>query len=102
VRGAEQGNVPVAVDVKAPRMQAVVPSTTVEVTSAGGAGVVVECVEEGGRLRIRVVSSGYHHDWQVQFPKGIRQPHARYLVAEVREANRGGFYRAYGDIRRIV
>ncbi len=37
----------------------------------------------------------------VQFPKGIREPGARYLVTEVRESGRGGFYRAYGDIRRL-
>jgi hypothetical protein len=58
--------------------------------------------QEGTRLRIRVVSTGYHRDWQVQFPKGIRKANARYVVTEVREANRGGFYRALGDIRRIV
>jgi predicted DNA-binding WGR domain protein len=103
IRAAERGSVPDVVDVKAPRrMPAVAASTTVEVTSEPGAGVVVECVDEGGRLHIRVVSSGYHPDWLVQFPKDIREPRAHYLVAELREAGRGGFYRAYGDIRRLV
>jgi predicted DNA-binding WGR domain protein len=102
VRAAEQGVVPEYVDVKAPRMDAVAPSTTVEIASDSSGGVVVECIEEGGRLRIRVVSPGYHRDWQVQFPKGIREPQARYVVTEVREATRGGFYRTRGEIRRLV
>ncbi|WP_239312335.1 WGR domain-containing protein [Plantactinospora mayteni] len=103
IRAAEQGSVPVVVDVKAPpRLPAVLPSTTVEITHDAGDGVLVECVDEGGRLRIRVLSDGFRRDWLVQFPKGIREPMARYLVSEVREAGRGGFYRAYGDIRRLV
>ena len=54
------------------------------------------------QLRIRVLSDGYRRDRLVQFPKGVREPTARYLVSEVREAGRGGFYRAYGDIRRLI
>jgi predicted DNA-binding WGR domain protein len=103
IRSAVSGEVPEVVDVKAPpRMAAVVPSTTVEIVHDVAGGVVVECVEVGGRLRIRVVSSGYHTDWQVQFPKGIREPGSRYVVTGLREASRGGFYRAYGEIRRLV
>ncbi|MBB5867718.1 putative DNA-binding WGR domain protein [Allocatelliglobosispora scoriae] len=102
IHAAEQGTVPQVRDIKAAAMQELVPATTVEVTSEVGDGIVLECVEENGRLRIRVVSEGYHRDWQVQFPKGIREPKARYLVTEVREAGRGGFYRAFGDIRRLV
>jgi predicted DNA-binding WGR domain protein len=103
IRAAERGSVPDVVDVKAPpRMPTVAPSTTIEVVDDPGDGVVVECVEDGGRLRIRVVSPGYRPEWLVQFPKGIREPRARYLVTGVREAGRGGFYRAYGDVRRLV
>ncbi|WP_236647246.1 MULTISPECIES: hypothetical protein [Micromonospora] len=47
------------------------------------------------------LSTGYRRDWSVQFPKGIREPGARYLVTEVRESGRGGFYRTHGDIRRL-
>ena len=101
VRAAERGVVPEPVDVKAPRVAAVVPSTTMEFTSAVDGGVVVECVADAGRLRVRVTSPGYHDDWLVQFPKGIREPGARYVVAGVREAARGGFYRAHGEIRRL-
>jgi outer membrane protein assembly factor BamB len=102
IRSAVDGTVPQVVDVKAPpRMAEVAPSTTVEIVHDPAGGVVVECVEESGRLRIRVVSSGYHRDWQVQFPKGIRENGTRYVVSGIREASRGGFYRAYGDIRRL-
>ena len=81
---------------------AMAPSTTIEVAHDSTGGVVLECVEESGRLRVHVVSDGYRRDWPVQFPKGIREPRVRYLVTGVREASRGGFYRAYGDIRRLV
>ncbi|GID31960.1 WGR domain-containing protein [Paractinoplanes brasiliensis] len=103
VQSAVTGTIPQPIDVKAPpRMPAVAPSTTVEVVHDVDGGVVVECVEESGRLRIRVVSSGYHRDWQVQFPKGIRERGSRYVVTGVREATRGGFYRTYGEIRRLL
>ncbi|MEH1012905.1 WGR domain-containing protein [Micromonospora sp. CPCC 206060] len=103
IAAAQAGTVPTVVDVKAPPKPPVAASTTVEVTSdASSGGVLVECVEVGGRLRVRVLANGYHQDWSVQFPKGIRERGARYLVTEVREAGRGGFYRAYGDIRRLV
>ncbi|SCL41364.1 WGR domain-containing protein, predicted DNA-binding domain in MolR [Micromonospora pallida] len=102
IRAAESGSVPQVVDVKAPpRMPATAPSTTVEVVNHTDGGIVVQCVEVRGQLRIQVISDGFHRDWSVQFPKGIREPGARYLVTEVRESGRGGFYRAYGDIRRL-
>ncbi len=103
IQSAVTGTIPEPVDVKAPpRMREVVPSTTVEVVHDVDGGVLVECVDEGGRLRIRVVSGGYHRDWQVQFPKGIRERGSRYVVTGIREAGRGGFYRAYGEIRRLL
>jgi hypothetical protein len=67
---------------------------TVEVTTDSAGGIVLECVEENGRLRMRVVTAGHR--------KGIREAGARFLVAEVREAGRGGFYRTRGEIRRLV
>ncbi|MEU8128903.1 PQQ-binding-like beta-propeller repeat protein [Micromonospora sp. NPDC047762] len=102
IRAAQAGNVPEVRDIKAPRQapQPVQP-TIVEVTSDSGAGVVVQCRDDRGRLRVQVLSDGYRRDWSVQFPKGIREPGARYLVTEVRESSRGGYYRAYGDIRRL-
>ncbi|WP_327031503.1 PQQ-binding-like beta-propeller repeat protein [Micromonospora ureilytica] len=102
IRAAQAGDVPQVRDIKAPRQapQPVQP-TIVEVTSDSGAGVVVQCLDDRGRLRVQVLSDGYRRDWSVQFPKGIREPGARYLVTEVRESSRGGYYRTYGDIRRL-
>ena len=82
---------------KAATLKCAVPTTT---TSAGG--VVVECVEEGSALRVRVVSKGYNKDWNVQFPRDIREKGARYVVGEVRKETQGGFYRAIGSIKRLV
>lgn len=62
----------------------------------------MECYAQGGRLRVRVVSPGFDPSWNVQFPKNIREAGARYVVEGVRPAERGGFYRAYGEIRRLV
>ena len=72
------------------------------VREASGGEAVVECVQVGDRLRIRPVSEGYHKDWNVQFPKDIRVPGARYVVESLRAADKGGFYRAFGTIRRLT
>ncbi|MBN1172639.1 MAG: WGR domain-containing protein [Micromonosporaceae bacterium] len=103
IRAAEQGSVPQIVDVKAPStIEAVAPAASVDIVHDSSGGVVVECFEEGGQVRVRVVSPGYDSSWRVQFPKNIREPRARYVVTEVRASQRGGFYRAYGDIRRLI
>ncbi|WP_377270532.1 WGR domain-containing protein [Peterkaempfera sp. SMS 1(5)a] len=108
VREAEQGRLPQRQDIKASHVTAVAPSAQVEtvsaavVGSAGADGVVLECVQEAGRLRVRVLSPGYDPELRVQFPKEIRTPGARYLVTEVRPSAGGGFYRARGDIRRLL
>jgi predicted DNA-binding WGR domain protein len=102
IGAAEQGNVPQVRDVKAAAgLTATTTSTEVEVTRSAAGGVVLECVDQGGRLRVRVVSPGYH-DWNVQFPKEIRQAGARYVVPELRPSNRGDFYRTVGEIRKLV
>ncbi|NYE47270.1 outer membrane protein assembly factor BamB [Spinactinospora alkalitolerans] len=106
VRAAERGSVPEPVSVKAPTWEAVTPSAELETVAASAAvegdGVVVECVQDGGRLRVRVVSPGFDPALRVQFPKDIRRPGGRYLVEEVLESGSGGFYRARGEIRRLV
>jgi len=102
IRAAQAGTVPAARDVKAPAsMPAVAPSQQVDVAVEAGDGVVVECTAEGGALRVRVVSPGYRQDYRVQFPKNVREAGTRYVVDGVRESGRGGFYRAYGEIRRL-
>lgn len=101
IRSAEDGVLPRTVSIKAPEISAVAPSSTVEVTAEAGDGVVVECVEQGGGLRVRVVSPGYRDGWNVQFPRDIREAGARYVVDAIAESGRGGFYRVRGDIRRL-
>ncbi|MEO3785274.1 PQQ-binding-like beta-propeller repeat protein [Actinocorallia sp. B10E7] len=102
LQAAGAGSVPQVVDVKTADAPAVVePTTVLESAASAEEGVVLECFEEGSRLRVRAVSSGYDSTWNVQFPKDIREPGTRYLVEGVRPALRGGFYRAYGDIRRL-
>ncbi|MCI0486937.1 MAG: WGR domain-containing protein [Blastocatellia bacterium] len=100
IQSAQEGSIPEAVSIKAPQVEES-SVTAVETTAAVGRGVEVECYREGGKLRVRVISEGFNKGWRCQFPKGIREEGARYVVDEVREA-RGGFYRAYGNIRKLV
>ncbi|MFJ2778680.1 MULTISPECIES: WGR domain-containing protein [unclassified Kitasatospora] len=103
VRAAEDGRVPLAAEVNGSSWAAVTPGAEVEVVTAGSAtGIEVECVQEGGRLRVRVVSPGFDASRRVQFPKDIRVAGARYLVAEVLASGGGGFYRVRGDIKRLL
>ncbi|MGW4355865.1 molybdenum metabolism regulator [Nocardia sp. NPDC004582] len=101
IRDAEQGVLPRTLSIKAPEISAVMPSATVEVIAEAGDGIVVECVQENGNLRVHVVSAGYQRGWNVQFPREIREAGARYVVDAVTESARGGFYRVRGDIRRL-
>ncbi|TDD85396.1 WGR domain-containing protein [Actinomadura rubrisoli] len=102
IRAAQAGTVPEPVDVKAAAgLRAVEPTFTVDIATPDDEGVIVECYNQGGRLRVRVVDDGYDSAWHVQFPKGLREAGARYLVQQVRLSERGGFYRAYGDIKRL-
>ncbi|MFE6887747.1 WGR domain-containing protein [Streptomyces sp. NPDC057694] len=108
ITAAQQGTVPVAQDIK---LAAALPTyappaspaavATVTAVPASGAGVVVECVQESGRIRVHVVSDGYEPTWNVQFPRAIRQPGARYVVDALHTAS-NGFYRVRGEIRRLV
>ena len=102
IQAAQAGTVPVARDIKAPAASAAQAVGAIETTRSVGTGVLVECYRESGRLRVRVLTPGYNPGWHVQFPKDLRAPGARFVVEEVREAGRGGFYRAFGAIRRMV
>ncbi|MCS0602750.1 WGR domain-containing protein [Streptomyces sp. LP11] len=106
IAAAQQGMVPVARDVKlAAALPTYAPATTataVAAVSAAPAGsIVVECVQDGGRMRVHVISDGYDTSWNVQFPRAIREPGARYVVDALHPAA-GGFYRVRGDIRRLL
>ncbi|MFG2635936.1 WGR domain-containing protein [Streptomyces sp. NPDC048362] len=106
ISAARQGTVPVARDVKfAAALPTYAPATAVAalatVTRAPAGSVVVECVQDAGRLRVHVVSEGYESSWKVQFPRAIREPGARYVVDALHPAA-SGFYRVRGDIRRLL
>ncbi|MCB5907215.1 WGR domain-containing protein [Streptomyces pinistramenti] len=103
IAAARSGTVPVARDVKsAAALPTYTPSAAVQtVTPAAASGIVVECVQENGRLRVHVVSEGYEPSWNVQFPRHIRRPGVRYVVDDLAAAS-GGFYRVRGEIRQLV
>ncbi|UQA55765.1 WGR domain-containing protein [Polyangium aurulentum] len=100
IKAAQEGQVPKAVDIKAPKAVAI-PTTQLETTRDTKKGVVVECYAQGGKLRVRVVSPGFDKKRNCQFPRDIREAGARFVVDEVRESTSGGFYRALGKIRRL-
>lgn len=103
IAAAQSGTVPVPLDVKsAAALPTYAPSATVRTVAAPPAsGIVVECVQEAGRLRVHVVSGGYDPTWNVQFPRHIRQPGARYVVEALSPAA-SGFYRVRGEIQRLL
>ncbi|MFD7507348.1 WGR domain-containing protein [Streptomyces sp. NPDC059850] len=106
ISAAHQGSVPAVRDVKlAAALPTYASATAVDavttVAQAQAGSIVVECVQDGGRVRVHVVSEGYEPSWNVQFPRAIREPGARYVV-DTLHAAAGGFYRVRGDIRRLI
>ncbi|MBD2435326.1 VWA domain-containing protein [Nostoc sp. FACHB-110] len=65
-------------------------------------GVLVQCVKDGSKLRARVVSDGYEPDWNMRFPRSIREEGMLYVVDEIKTAPDGKSYIACGDIKRFV
>jgi outer membrane protein assembly factor BamB len=84
-----------------PKEKLQIPDELETVSNPGG-GVVLECVAEGSRVRVQPASPGYLRDWSVQFPKNLREPGARFVVEGLRATGFGGYYRAYGEIKRLV
>jgi hypothetical protein len=102
ITAAQGGVVPTVVDVKLNAAMPVArPTASVATTTSAGNGTVVECIDEQGRLRVRVVSGGYQPGWNVQFPRDMRVVGARYVVEELHETSRG-FYRVRGEITRLI
>ena len=71
-------------------------------TDTVGDGVLVQCLKDKSKLRARVVSDGYNPDWNMRFPRSIREEGTMYVVDEVKESSKGGFYLAYGEIKKLV
>ncbi|WP_102128050.1 vWA domain-containing protein [Deinococcus planocerae] len=73
-----------------------------ESTDTVGSGVLVQCLKDGSKLRARVVSDGFHPDWNMRFPRGLREDGTLYVVDVVNTAPDGKSYIASGTIRRFV
>jgi Ca-activated chloride channel family protein len=77
-------------------------ANTLEAVSSFDQGLLVECEREGGKLRVHVISEGYNRDFNVQFPRNLREEGVTYIVDEIHLSADGSFYRASGNIRRLV
>lgn len=42
--------------------------------------VRLRCVKEGGKLRVKIISNGFSHSANCQFPKNIREENREYIV----------------------
>lgn len=82
---------------------AAIDITGLSTTTDAARGVVVECRSvDGGSPQVHVVTPGYRQELSVQFPRSLRVLGERFVVEEVRLSSRGGFYRAFGDIKRLA
>ncbi|WP_310394454.1 VWA domain-containing protein [Hymenobacter sp.] len=73
-----------------------------EETDTIGSGVLIQCVKDGSKLRARVVSDGFDPNWNMRFPRGIREESILFVVDQVNTAPDGKSYIASGDIKRFV
>lgn len=71
-------------------------------TDTVGDGILVQCVKDGSKLRARVVSDHYEPDWNMRFPRSIREEGMLYVVDEVKTGPDGKSYIACGEIKRFV
>ncbi len=103
IASAQTGQLPEILNIKTPTKAPInIDSTELETTSNSSQGVILECIEKGSKLKIKVISEGFNQDWNVQFPRNLRQKGAKYLVENIKESARGGFYRVYGEIKKLV
>ena len=75
---------------------------SLEAVSDAGGGIVLECVREGGKLRVHTLSPGHDTNFNVQFPRSAREEGVRYVVEKLETSGDGTFYRVVGDIKRLV
>ena len=73
-----------------------------ETTTSADNAVLVQCIRDGGKLRARVVSDGYDSNYNMRFPRDIREEGILYVVDQVIETANGGSYIACGKIRRLI
>ena len=71
-------------------------------TDTVGHGILVQCVKDGSKLRARVVSDGYEPDWNMRFPRSVREEGMLYVVDQVKLAPDGKSYIACGEVKRFV
>ncbi|MBN3890168.1 MAG: VWA domain-containing protein [Nostoc sp. JL31] len=71
-------------------------------TDSVGDSILVQCVKDGSKLRARVVSDGYEPDWNMRFPRSVREEGMLYVVDEVKTAPDSKSYIACGEIKRFV
>jgi Ca-activated chloride channel homolog len=71
-------------------------------TDTVGDGILVQCVKDGSKLRARVVADSYEPDWNMRFPRSIREEGILYVVDEVKTAPDGKSYIACGEIKRFI
>ncbi len=71
------------------------------VSSPDQGAVIVQCIREGASWGSGLLP-GDNQDWNVQFSHNNREKNAFYVVDEIRESSRGGFYRVYGNIQKLV
>ncbi len=72
-----------------------------EVTQQSDGGVLVQCLKDKSKLRVRVVSDGYEPTWNMRFPRSIREEGILYVVDEIITAPDGKSYIACGKIKRF-
>ncbi len=71
-------------------------------TDSVGDGVLVQCVKDGSKLRARVVADGYEPDWNMRFPRSVREEGMLYVVDEIKTGPDGKSYIACGDVKRFI
>jgi Ca-activated chloride channel homolog len=71
-------------------------------TDTVGDGILVQCVKDGSKLRARVVADGYEPDWNMRFPRSVREEGMLYVVDEIKTAPDGKSYIACGEVKRFV
>jgi Ca-activated chloride channel family protein len=103
-KGASRSGAPSARQNGSPQASKVSARTAadLETTTNADDGVLVQCIREGGKLRARVVSDGYDPNYNMRFPRDIREEGVLYVVDQVIETTNGGSYIACGKVRRLI